>query len=61
MVYAQKEKLTLQDREFIRIAMEALEGYLDATLPVLADEEILFVLRKSLRKLGRESNFMKSL
>lgn len=61
MTYATKEELTIQDREFIRIAMEALEGYLDATLPVLADEEILFVLKKSLRKAGRESDFMRNI
>lgn len=41
--------------------MEGLEGYLDAILPTLADEEILFVLKKSLRKAGRESDFMRNI
>ncbi len=60
-MFSEKEKLTLEDREYIRLAMEGLEGYLDAILPTLADEEILFVLKKSLRKAGRESDFMRNI
>ena len=58
---ADKTKLTREERDLVRLAQEALENTLESVVPVLADEELLFMLRKVLRSHGRENDFFRNL
>ncbi len=58
---ADKIKLNREERDMIRLAQESFENTLESVVPLLADEEMLFTLRKVLRAQGRENDFFRNL